>query len=817
MNERYDFKDIESKWQARWDAEKLYRVDDVKEPTYYCLEMFPYPSGKLHMGHVRNYSIGDVLARFKTMKGYNVLHPMGWDAFGLPAENAAIKNNVPPSVWTTSNIAAMKEQFKQLGLSFDWDREVTTCAPDYYKWTQWIFLQFFKQGLAYKKEGRVNWCPSCQTVLANEQVVDGGCERCGATVDKKALEQWYFKITDYADRLLKDLDQLDGWPQKVRIMQENWIGRSEGAMITFKLETGDDIEVFTTRPDTLFGVSYMVFAPEHPLVEKLIAGKEQAEQVREFAYRVSHMSEIERTDETMEKEGCFTGAYATNPINGEQVPIWVANYVIYDYGTGAVMGVPSGDSRDFAFARKFGLPIRVVVSPDGNDMDPDVMEDAYTEPGIMVNSGEYSGLQNTEAQEKIVAWLEEHHCGHKTVNFRLRDWLISRQRFWGAPIPIVYCDKCGIVPVPESDLPVRLPDNVDFKPTGESPLNDAPDFVRTTCPSCGGDARRETDTMDTFVCSSWYFLRYTDAHNEKLPFAKEKADHWMNVDQYIGGVEHAIMHLLYARFFTKVLHDIGMVDVEEPFRNLLTQGMVLKDGAKMSKSKGNIVSPEDIMRTYGADTARLFILFAAPPERDLEWNDRAVEGCYRFLGRVYRLFASYVNDEKGAGDAARNKEVRHLAHTTLKRVGDDIEQRFNFNTAISAIMELVNGLYHEREASGGVASPAVDEAMDILVHVLAPFTPHLAEELWEALGNKESVHLEAWPEVDAAALVQDEVEIVVQINGKLRARMMVPTDVEKDILLTQVKEDPQVAAHLEGKTIRKEIVVPGKLVNLVVG
>lgn len=817
MNERYDFKDIESKWQARWDADELYRVDDVKEPTYYCLEMFPYPSGKLHMGHVRNYSIGDVLARFKKMKGYNVLHPMGWDAFGLPAENAAIKNNVAPSVWTTSNIAAMKEQFKQLGLSFDWDREVTTCAPDYYKWTQWIFLQFFKQGLAYKKEGRVNWCPSCQTVLANEQVVDGSCERCGAVVEKKALEQWYFKITDYADRLLKDLDQLDGWPQKVRTMQENWIGRSEGAMITFKLETGDEIEVFTTRPDTLFGVTYMVFAPEHPLVEKLIAGKEQAARVREFAHHVSHMSEIERMDDTMEKEGCFTGAYATNPINGELVPIWVANYVIYDYGTGAVMGVPSGDSRDFAFAKKFGLPIRVVVSPDGKDMDPDVMEDAYTEPGIMVNSGEYNGLQNVEAQEKIVAWLEAQGCGHKTVNFRLRDWLISRQRFWGAPIPIVYCDKCGIVPVPESELPVRLPDNVDFKPTGESPLNDAPDFVHTTCPSCGGAARRETDTMDTFVCSSWYFLRYTDAHNDKLPFAKEKADHWMNVDQYIGGVEHAILHLLYARFFTKVLHDIGMVEAEEPFRNLLTQGMVLKDGAKMSKSKGNIVSPEDIMRTYGADTARLFILFAAPPERDLEWNDRAVEGCYRFLGRVYRLFAAYVEDAKGEGDAARNKDLRHLAHTTLKRVGDDIEQRFNFNTAISAIMELVNGLYHEREASGGVASPAVDEAMNILVHILAPFTPHLAEELWEALGHKESVHLEAWPEVDPAALVQDEVEIVVQINGKLRARMMVASDIAKEDLLARVKADPQIVGHLEGKTVRKEIVVPGKLVNLVVG
>lgn len=817
VNECYEFKEIEKKWQDAWEQSDIYKVDDQGGPTYYCLEMFPYPSGNLHMGHVRNYSIGDVIARFKTMNGFKVLHPMGWDAFGLPAENAAIKNGVHPAKWTRENIANMKAQFNRLGLSFDWDREVTTCLPDYYKWTQWLFLQFYKKGLVYRKAGRVNWCPSCQTVLANEQVVDGECERCGASVDKKALEQWYFKITDYADRLLKDLDMLSGWPQKVRTMQENWIGRSEGAMITFRLETGDDIEVFTTRPDTLFGVSYMVFAPEHPLVEKLIADKDEADAVRAFAHRVSHMSDIERTDDTKEKEGVFTGAYATNPINGEQVPIWVANYVIYDYGTGAVMGVPSGDSRDFQFAKKYKLPIRMVVSPDGQDLDPDEMDDAWTAPGIMLNSGVYNGLSNVEAAQKIVGWLEENDCGHKTVNFRLRDWLISRQRFWGAPIPMVYCDHCGVVPVAEDNLPVRLPDAVDFKPTGESPLNDAPDFVQTTCPQCGAPARRETDTMDTFVCSSWYFLRYTDARNDAAAFDPEKANHWMNVDQYIGGVEHAILHLLYARFFTKVLHDLGLVEAEEPFQNLLTQGMVLKDGAKMSKSKGNIVSPEEIMQTYGADTARLFILFAAPPERDLEWNDSAVEGCYRFIGRVWRLYHAYASDAKGAGDDARNKALRHLVHTTIRRVTDDVANRFNFNTAIAAIMELVNGLYQERDKSGGVSSPAVDEAMEVLALLLALFIPHVAEELWESLGHTGSVHLEQWPAVDETALQTDEVELVVQVNGKVRGHLMIAVDAPQEEVLAQARSLPQVAVYLEGKTVRKEIVVPKKLVNLVVG
>lgn len=818
MKEQYLAAEIEQKWQERWAASDLYQTNDAADkPFYYCLEMFPYPSGNLHMGHVRNYSIGDVVARFKRMRGYNVLHPMGWDAFGLPAENAAIKHGVAPARWTKENIATMKRQFKQLGLSFDWDREVTTCLPDYYRWTQWLFLQFYQAGLAYKKEGRVNWCPSCQTVLANEQVVDGACERCGTEVHKKALEQWYFRITDYADRLLEDLRLLDGWPKKVRTMQENWIGRSEGAMITFKLETGDDIEVYTTRPDTLFGATYLVFAPEHQLVEKLIAGKPEAEAVRAFADRMSHLTDLERTGDTAEKEGLPTGAYAINPINGAKIPVWVGNYVIADYGTGAVMGVPSGDQRDFLFAKKYDLPMIPVVSATGEDVQAADMTEAYVEPGKLINSGAYTGMDNVAAMEAIVEALGEKEAGRKTVNYRLRDWLISRQRFWGAPIPIVYCDHCGTVAVPEDQLPVRLPEDVDFKPTGESPLNDAPDFVHTTCPKCGGPARRETDTMDTFVCSSWYFMRYTDAQNTTLPFAKDKADKWLPVDQYIGGVEHAILHLLYARFFTKVLKDRGLVSAEEPFKNLLTQGMVLKDGAKMSKSKGNIVSPEDIMRTYGADTARLFILFAAPPERDLEWNDSAVEGCYRFLGRVYRFVQRYLAASEGGGDPAREKELRYLAHTSLARITEDIDQRFNFNTAVSAIMELVNGLYAAMDAYDDKRSPAIDEATDILVHVLAPFVPHLAEELWEALGHEASVHLETWPQYDESALVQDEVEMVVQINGKVREHITVDVALSKEEVAEQALADERVQALIAGKTVRKTIVVPKKLINFVVG
>lgn len=819
MIEQYDFKQIESKWQAEWDKENLYRADDKTKPNYYCLEMFPYPSGNLHMGHVRNYSIGDVIARFKTMHGYNVLHPMGWDSFGLPAENAAIKHGVPPAKWTKENIANMKRQFKALGLSFDWDREATTCMPDYYRWTQWIFLKLYENGLAYKKNASVNWCPGCQTVLANEQVVDGKCERCDSVVEKKSLDQWFFKITDYAQRLLDDLDKLDGWPNKVKVMQENWIGRSEGAMITFEAETGDEFEVFTTRPDTLFGVSYVVFAPEHPLVKKLIEGKEEAAAVEAFADETSKLSEIERTSTETEKKGVFTGAYATNPINGQKVPIFVANYVIYEYGTGAVMGVPSGDERDFMFAKKYNMPITIVVTPKDHVLTVEEMDNAYTEPGVMVNSGEFNGMDNVEAGRAIVAKLDDMGKGHQTVNFRLRDWLISRQRFWGAPIPIIYCEEHGAVPVPEDQLPVYLPEDVKFKANGESPLKHVKEFVETTCPICGKPARRETDTMDTFVCSSWYFLRYCDPHNTEMPFTKELADFWMEngVDQYIGGVEHAILHLLYARFFTKVFHDFGMCSTDEPFQNLLTQGMVLKDGTKMSKSKGNIVSPEDILAQYGADTARLFILFAAPPDRDLEWNDRAVEGCYRFINRVWRLVGYYTEDERANGEAAAEKELRRLTHTTIKRVTDDISKRFNFNTAISSIMEMVNGLYHYRETVGQKVTPAVQEGIETLILLMAPITPHVAEEMWAETGHSGSVHAQKWPEVDERALAVDEVEMVVQVNGKLKARIVVGTDLDKDSIMEVAMQEQKVQDAIADKTVRKTIVVPGKLVNIVVG
>ena len=823
MNERYDFASIESKWQKKWAEEKIYKVtEDKSKPKYYCLEMFPYPSGNLHMGHVRNYSIGDVIARFKTMHGYNVLHPIGWDSFGLPAENAAIKHKTPPAKWTKENIANMNRQLHAMGLSYDWDREVTTCLPEYYKWTQWFFLQFYKKGLAYKKGASVNWCPGCQTVLANEQVVEGKCERCDSVIKKKSLEQWFFKITEYADRLLKDLDKLQGWPNKVRVMQENWIGRSEGAILRFPVQESDDIiEVFTTRPDTVFGLSYMVLAPEHPLVEKLIAGTKYEADVRAFVKEVQQMTEVERASTELEKKGIFIGAHVVSPADGKIVPILVGNYIIYEYGTGAVMGVPAHDERDFLFAKKYDLPITIVVMPEGKELRVEDMTEASKENGIMVNSGQFDGMKNEDAKKAIVDYLAEKGMGEMKVNFRLRDWLISRQRFWGAPIPIIYCDHCGTVPVPEEQLPVMLPHDVDFKPTGESPLKYMEEFVNTTCPICGRPARRETDTMDTFVCSSWYYLRYTDARNDKEAFAKENADHWMNVDQYIGGVEHAILHLLYARFFTKVLYDMGLVSVDEPFQNLLTQGMVLMDGSKMSKSKGNIVSPEAIIDKFGADTARLFILFAAPPERDLEWNDQAVEGCYRFINRVWRFVYDYVQSRGGenaeVGELSRkDKDMRRLVHTTIKRVTDDAGTRFNFNTAISAIMELVNGLYQYREVAG-YNKAVMAEAVDTLVLLLAPFIPHVTEELWQDLGHGESVHKQKWPVVDEAALVADEVTVIVQVNGKVRDKILMPVNLDKAETEKMVLAQPKIAEILAGKEVKKVVVVPNKLVNVVVG
>lgn len=819
MEKKYDFAAIEQKWQKEWaDSNAFQTTEDNSKEKYYLLEMFPYPSGNLHMGHVRNYSIGDVVARYKTMQGYNVLHPMGWDSFGLPAENAAIQRKVFPADWTKSNIATMRQQLKSLGLSYDWDREVTTCLPDYYKWTQWLFLQFYKKGLAYKKGAYVNWCPSCQTVLANEQVVDGACERCKTTVEKKQLEQWFFAITKYAQRLLDDLVKLPGWPEKVKTMQNNWIGRSTGVEALFTTESGEPLPVFTTRVDTIFGVTYMVLAPEHPMVEKLTKGTAYETDVQNFIKKVQKLSNIDRTSTDLEKEGMFIGAYAINPANGQKVPIWITNYVLMDYGTGAVMGVPAHDERDFDFAKKYHLPIIEVIAPEKNKPQGE-LNAAYVEEGYLVKSGAFDGMANLkEGLGAIADMLEKEGKGKKVVNYRLRDWLISRQRYWGAPIPIVYCEHCGAVPVPEEQLPVLLPTDVEFLPTGESPLKTSQTFMETTCPVCGAPARRETDTMDTFVCSSWYYLRYCDAKNAEKPWDKAKTDYWMNVDQYIGGVEHAILHLMYARFFTKALYDMGLVSVEEPFANLLTQGMVLKDGKKMSKSIGNVVSPEEIITKYGADTARLFILFAAPPDRDLEWNDAAVEGCYRFLNRVWRLVQSIIElpAHQGVSDN-ESKKLRRITHLTIKRVGEDIGQRFNFNTAISSIMELVNAITDYRDKQGNASSSEVlKEAAEMLVLLLAPFAPHITEELWQDLGKTGSVHKQSWPQYEESALVQDEVEIVIQVNGKLKDKILAANGMSKEALEQVIREHANLEKWLGAKTLVKVVVVPNKLVNLVV-
>jgi leucyl-tRNA synthetase len=820
MEPKYDFTAIEKRWQQAWEDSGMYTVtEDGDRPKYYMLEMFPYPSGKLHMGHVRNYSIGDVLARFHTMNGKNVLHPMGWDAFGLPAENAAIKHGVHPDPWTRENIIAMREQLKTMGISYDWQREVGSSLPDYYRWTQWLFLQLYQMGLAYKKKAAVNWCPSCATVLANEQVVEGNCERCHTPVEKKDLEQWFFKITAYAQRLLDDLDKLPGWPDKVKIMQENWIGRSEGAQIEFTTEAGDPLPVFTTRHDTVYGVTYMVLAPEHPLVAKLTCGTEFEQPVKDFVHKVKQLSTIERTSAALEKEGMFIGAYAVNPVNRERIPIWITNYVLYEYGTGAVMGVPGHDQRDFDFAKKYGHKITsVVAAPDWEGAE---LTEAYAGyEGVAINSPLLDGLPTSQAKERMADYLEENSLGRRVVNFRLRDWLISRQRYWGAPIPIVYCEKCGPQPVPEAELPVLLPTDVEFKPQGESPLKTSASFSKAVCPACGGPAAREMDTMDTFVCSSWYFLRFCDARNEQTAFARDKVDYWMPVDQYVGGVEHAILHLMYARFFTKALCDAGLLGCDEPFTNLLTQGMVLKDGAKMSKSLGNVVSPEDIIARYGADTARMFILFAAPPERDLEWNDTAVEGCFRFLNRVWRLLTQ-INE--GGGFAAppgelsvANRELRRAVHSAVKKVTEDIAKRFNFNTAISAIMEMVNAMY-AYIALPQAQSALLQEAAKLLLLTLAPFAPHITEELWRELGHEQSIHMQRWPAYDETAIATDTVEIVVQVNGKIKARLNVPAQANAAALQALVQEHDDYATWLEGRQAAKIVAIPGRLVNIVAG
>ena len=826
IQEKYAPHDIEAKWQKYWEENKTFKVEmDKDKPKSYVLEMFPYPSGNLHMGHVRNYSIGDVIARFRTMKGFNVLHPMGWDSFGMPAENAAIKHNIPPKKWTLENIANMTRQLKALGLSYDWDREVTTCKEEYYKWTQWFFELFYKRGLAVKKESAVNWCDTCNTVLANEQVIDGKCWRCDHEVVKKDLSQWFFKITDYADELLKDLDLLPGWPERVKTMQHNWIGRSEGLEFSFEIPAlNDSVAVYTTRPDTAYGVTFMALAAEHPLIKKICENNPKADEINAFCERVRNQSEIERTSSESEKEGVFTGVYCINPFTGRKVEIWVTNYVLYDYGTGAVMGVPTGDQRDWMFADKYGIEKIVTICPIGKELKLEEMTCAYEEKeGMLVNSGEFTGMEMHKAMSAIMDKAEAEGFGKRRVNYRLRDWLISRQRYWGAPIPIIYCPHCGEVLVPEDQLPVRLPEDVSFTAGAKSPLATSEEFVHCKCPKCGADATRETDTMDTFLCSSWYYLRYTDAHNDKMPFDKELNNYWGPVDQYIGGIEHAILHLLYSRFFVKVLRDAGLVDYDEPFSNLLTQGMVIKDGAKMSKSLGNVVSPEEILSKYGADTARLFILFAAPPERELEWSDQGVEGSFRFLNRIWRIVQAFeavlaqkVTEYDHSNLSEADKDLRRVLHSSIKKVTNDIETRFNFNTAISTMMELVNALYAYKEAAKEPNAGLIYEAISDLIKMMSPFVPHITEELWRgAIDANSSVHEQSWPECDEEALKVDNVEIVLQVNGKVRGRLTVPAEVTKEELEEIAMADANVQAHIGDATVRKVICVPGRLVNIV--
>ena len=802
----YDFKSIEKKWQKAWDEKGQYKMDtrDTSKPKYYCLEMFPYPSGKIHMGHVRNYSIGDVVARYKKMNGYNVLHPMGWDSFGLPAENAAIKNNIHPHVWTMSNIEEMKEQLSMLGLSYDWDKEVATSTPEYYKWTQKIFLEFYKAGLAYKRKSFVNWCPSCETVLANEQVVQGQCERCDSLVEKKELEQWYFKTTAFSEELLADLDSLDGWPEKVKLMQKNWIGKSFGANVTFQLDGSDqEISVYTTRPDTIFGSTFMVLAPESQLARDLVAGTEYEPVLNEFLAKMHTMTQIEREAADLEKEGKFIGKYVINPLTGKKMPIWIANYVLADYGTGAVMGVAAHDDRDNDFAKKYDLEIIPVIDEDDK----------------MINSGQFDGMNKDEAFDKIIEKLEEMGKGNKKTNFRLRDWLISRQRYWGCPIPMIYCDDCGIVPVDEKDLPVLLPTDVEFTGKGESPLASSKTFTQCTCPKCGKPARREVDTMDTFVDSSWYYMRYADNKNEEAPFDADVVNNWLPVDQYIGGVEHAILHLLYARWFTKAFNKLGWTNHVEPFKNLLTQGMVLMDGSKMSKSKGNTVSPVELVENYGADTARLFILFAAPPERDLEWSEQGVEGCFKFLNRVYRLvdeLAPVAKLELEFGNLTKaDKDMRAKTNNTLKKVTEDLNDRFGFNTAIAALMELINDLYKYKELDDR-NDAVIKEAIEAVVVILAPFAPHLGEELWLMIGKEASVFDIAWPEYDKSAIQLDEVEIIVQVNRKVRNKINAPVGIDQEAMKDLALNDEKIKEFIEDKDVVKVIAIPSKLVNIVV-
>ncbi len=822
MEERYLPEVIEKKWQKKWAVENSFKVtEDSSRQKYYLLEMFPYPSGRIHMGHVRNYSIGDVVGRFKRMQGFNVLHPMGWDAFGMPAENAAIQNKSHPAKWTKENIDYMRIQLRRMGLSYDWDRELATCDLDYYRWEQQIFLEMYAKGLAYKKSSFVNWCPSCETVLANEQVEEGGCWRCDSSVVQKELEQWFFRITEYADELLDYTDKLPGWPERVLVMQRNWIGKSFGCEIDFPLEKGGSIKVFTTRQDTVFGATFMSLAPEHPLALPLTI-PERLHEVTAFIDRVKSTEKIRRSADDLEKEGVFTGSYCINPATGERMPLFLANFVLPDYGTGAVMAVPTHDQRDYEFARKYDLPLKVVIQPEGVLLDSGSMTEAYTEAGIMVNSGQFNGISSIIGKERVADWLQGEGKGKKTVNFRLRDWGISRQRYWGNPIPIIYCESCGAVPVPAKDLPVILPLDVEFTGEGGSPLARLDSFVNTSCPLCGKTARRETDTMDTFVESSWYFLRYCCPDYVGGPLDSDKVNYWMSVDQYIGGIEHAVMHLLYARFFTKVLRDLGYVNVDEPFTNLLTQGMVIKDGAKMSKSKGNVVDPNALIEKYGADTARLFSLFAAPPEKDLDWNDQGVDGSFRFLSRLWKLIYESIPFIVSAGEikipalTEEGRALRRLTHKTIRKVTADIDERFHFNTAIAAIMELVNGILAFTPKNLPQNAPVLKESLETALLLLYPFVPHFSEELWEILGHENGVELAGWPVFDQEAAADEELLIVVQVNGKLRSRITVPVDASEIYVRERAVTDEKVAPYLEGNVLKKVIYVPGKLLSIVV-
>ncbi|MDK2857350.1 MAG: leucyl-tRNA synthetase [Verrucomicrobiota bacterium] len=840
MNEKYPFSEIEPKWQKYWTENGLFKTDlaDIAQ-KYYCLMMFPYPSGKLHVGHGRNYIIGDAVVRYKKMRGFNVLSPMGWDAFGLPAENAAIKTGTPPRESTLANIAMMKEQLAAWGCCYDWDKEVTSCEPEYYKWTQWLFIQLFNRGLAYKKKSNVNWCPDCATVLANEQVVDGLCERCDSVVEQKALEQWFFKITDYAQRLLDDLDKLEGWPDRVKTMQRNWIGRSEGAEIDFALVPRDDgrvdssgkVSCFTTRVDTIYGCTYLVLAPEYPQLREMVAGLPQEQDVLKFIAESTKLTNLDRESDIREKKGVFTGRYVVNPFNGERVPLWVGDYVLM-YGTGAVMAVPAHDTRDWAFAKKYDLPINLSIQNPDESLQIEEMTDAYTGDGFCCNSAGFTGMSSREAIPIMIHYAEQQGFGKGTVHFRLRDWLISRQRYWGAPIPIVYCDRCGMVPVNDDELPVLLPTDVEFKPTGESPLKRSDAFMNCACPKCGEPARRESDTMDTFVDSSWYFLRYLNARDNTKAIDTEACNNWLPVDQYIGGIEHAILHLLYARFFTKVVHDLGLIGFDEPFANLFTQGMICKksdiDGKlyKMSKSKGNVVSPNELIENYGADTVRLYTLFIGPPEKEAEWNDSAVEGAYRFLARIWRrvwqnrgllIAAQKLTPDLDTMDTPERDLYRKL-HESIKKITGDLDGAFHFHTAISTIMELMNAIDEIKVTadSSDQVKAVFRDAIETVILLISPFAPHISEELWKELGHKGGVLSAAWPEVNEAALHRDEIQMALQVNGKVRDQIVVPSAASKNDIEKLALENAAVLKWTAGKTIRKIVVVPGRLVNIAV-